>query len=103
MSDVGTPLTVNAIDDPGAECLCVKEHNPNAVQFHVHHIVPLAWGGADVQDNEVLICPTTHDNIHRLLREWKKAGGRPAWRIEKNFGPYARRLAQQGWENRATT
>lgn len=91
-------LTINAIDNPGAQCHCVVNHNPNAVQLHVHHILPLAWGGLKERDNEVLVCPSTHDNIHRLLREYKKADGRPSWSIERYFGSYAREMAADAWE-----
>lgn len=91
-------MTINVIDNPGARCECVTDHNPNAVQLHVHHILPLSWGGAKEKANELLICPTTHDNVHRLLREYKKANGRPSWNVEKYFGVHARELAAEGWK-----
>jgi len=33
-----------------------------------HHIQPLALGGPDVPGNIVNCCPTSHANIHVLLR-----------------------------------
>lgn len=94
----GMTRTINLIDDPGAACLCVSDHVPKAVQLHVHHILPKSWGGSDHPDNEILLCPSTHDNVHRLLREYQKVGGEPDWAIRRHFGAYARDLAARAWD-----
>lgn len=96
-SVVGDPLTINRIDHPDVSCACVADHNPNEVQLHRHHIWPLGWSGPNQTDNIVLLCPTTHANIHRLLREYAKAGGEPSWDIRRWFGRYANEMAATGW------
>ena len=101
LAAVGQPRTVNAFTDPGASCPCVSDHNPNVITFNIHHIQPLAHGGADTEDNEILICATTHYSVHHLLREAFKRDVSPnevPWEIRKRFGPFARDLAQQGWD-----
>lgn len=95
------PRTVNTWDDPAASCACVADHNPNAVQLHVHHIWPLGMGGPDDPANEVLVCPTTHAKIHRLLREAVKTSTPPVelpWAMRRSFGAYAVQIAQAGYE-----
>lgn len=92
------PLTVNAFTHPDARCDCVADHNPNVITFHRHHILPLGMGGADEPSNTVLLCPTVHYAVHHLLREWVKTGGEPVWEIRRRFGPYARGLAEEGWD-----
>lgn len=94
---VGDPATINLIDDPWAECVCVADHNPNAIQLHRHHILPLAWGGTDDPSNVVLLCPSTHANVHRLIREYANVGGVPSWTLRRRFGWYARQLADDAW------
>lgn len=94
---VGQPQTVNVFTDPTARCLCVSDHNPNVIVFHRHHIWPLGMGGPDEPENLVLLCPTSHDATHNLLRAWVKAGGEPSWEIRRRFGPYVRRLAEEGY------
>lgn len=79
-------------------CQCVVGHTPQPVELHLHHILPLDWGGREVEDNQIFLCPTTHDNIHLLLREYRRANGRPNWHVEKYFGDYARTFAALGWE-----
>lgn len=32
-----------------------------------HHVQPLGMGGPDEPGNKILICPTGHSNIHRLM------------------------------------
>lgn len=86
-------------DSEGA-CVCCSDHNPNPMELHRHHVWPKYYGGPDIPENLVWVCPTTHVNVHELLREYEKAGGRPSWEIEKRFGPYTRKLALMGWERR---
>lgn len=88
---------INAFTHPDAECLCVAEHNPTVVTFHQHHIWPLAMGGPDTWANIVTLCPTSHANVHHLLREWVRAAGPPPWTIRRRFNHYVRGLAETGW------
>lgn len=83
--------------DHGATCVCVADHNPNPVELNLHHIWPKASGGPDADWNLVWLCPTSHVNVHELLREWFRAGGEPAWVIRSRFNPYVRAIAEDGW------
>lgn len=90
--------------DADFECLCVMEHNPNPMELHLHHILPLYLGGDDVPKNLIPLCPTSHANVHELLREWMKANGKPTWAVRHKFGPYIRFLAELGytaWQERS--
>lgn len=50
----------------------------DAPEVDVHHIVPVAAGGTNSEDNLVVLCPTCHRLVHRYnfsarqLREYKK-------------------------------
>ena len=91
-----TPLPRMAHDD-GQSCICVLFHNPNPMELHRHHIFPLGMGGTGTPDNTVWLCPTSHANVHELLRAWVKYEGTPPWDIRKKFGPYIRDMAAQGY------
>lgn len=54
--------------DEHATCVCVSEHRPPALELNAHHILPLYLGGPDVPDNLVWLCPTTHANVHEVMR-----------------------------------
>lgn len=54
--------------DHGRACACVWEHRPPVLELHRHHILPLYLGGPNTADNIVWLCPTTHTNVHELLR-----------------------------------
>lgn len=82
------------------ECPCVGNHNPNPRELHVHHIVPLAWGGPDHPDNEVALCPTQHYNVHRLLRLYVKYDGRPPSDLTRRYSAYAKAMASRAWEDK---
>ncbi len=84
--------------DGGQTCLCVRDHNPNPMELHIHHVHPLANGGSDTDENRVWLCPTAHVNVHELMRFWFRAGGRPAWEIERRYSAFVRDLAQRGYE-----
>ena len=42
--------------------------------LHVHHIVPVSFGGGDEPSNLVVICPNCHALAHTLTRRSKKWG-----------------------------
>lgn len=96
--DAGEVVAVSARIAEHDYCKCVVSHVPQPVELHLHHILPLDWGGREVEENLVLLCPTTHENVHLLLREYRRANGRPNWHVEKYFGDYARTLAALGWD-----
>ncbi len=93
MADLGSPRTLSADE---ATCLCVGDHNPNPHELHVHHIVPLAFGGPDVASNEMPLCPTTHSNVHRAIREFDRYG-----EFRSRWNAYTRDLARRAIEGRA--
>ena len=90
---IGQPFTLDPVLHP---CLCVTDHNPNPRLNHRHHIIPLAWGGPDTDDNTVSLCPTTHANLHAELQEWVRVG-RPTY---TSLHPYVRTLLRRAWEGR---
>lgn len=83
--------------DVGEHCACVNNHNPNPMELHQHHIWPMGMNGPDVEDNVVWLCPTSHVNVHELLRAWVKYESKPPWSIRKFFSPYIRALAAEGF------
>ena len=60
--------------DPGATCSCAAEHRPPVLEYEAHHVLPIGMGGPDTADNRLWVCPTTHANIHELLRLMCRAG-----------------------------
>lgn len=83
--------------DHGKSCACVATHTPAPQELNRHHIYPLGEGGTDAPDNVVWLCPTSHVNVHELLREIIRYEGDPPWDIRKRFGPYIRELAYEGY------
>lgn len=83
--------------DAGEHCACVGNHNPNPMELHRHHVHPLGEGGPATDDNVVWLCPTSHVNVHELLRAWIRFEGEPPWEIRKHFGPYVRNMAAEGY------
>ena len=79
-------------------CNCVSEHRPTPSTFERHHILPLAWGGSDDPDNVVSLCPTTHSDTHKLLREYRRLMEAPPWEFRRHYGYTARRLAFNAWQ-----
>lgn len=55
--------------DSGKKCICAADHHPDPLELERHHIWPLGMGGSDAEENVVWVCPTTHTNIHEILRE----------------------------------
>lgn len=83
--------------DEGQVCACVSSHVPKPMELNKHHIHPLGMGGEDVPANVVWLCPTAHANVHELLRAWVKYEGEPPWEIRRNFSPYIRDVAEDGY------
>lgn len=91
--------------DAAAECLCCVDHRPPVLEYNEHHILPTYLGGADVPENLVWLCPTTHANTHELLRHMMRSGAM-SYRQAQNLQPrpvsrYAFDLALEGfrrWE-----
>lgn len=77
-------------------CECVAGHRPAAPNPEGHHLWPLYLGGPAHPATLVGLCPTTHDQVHRLLRAMVKAG---AW-LPRQLGQprYAHQVATLGWQ-----
>lgn len=92
--------TVSVLDNPAVQCACVGKHIPKAMELHKHHVWPLGEGGPDTKENLLLLCPTTHANVHRLWRLYEKHNGRPPWDMLKNYSEYTRSIVEKGRELR---
>lgn len=89
-----------ALDGNQYRCKCVGKHIPKALELHRHHVWPLGEGGPDVRENLVILCPTTHSNVHRLWRLYDEYNGRPPWDILKTYSEYTRAIVERGREER---
>jgi hypothetical protein len=88
--------------DHGQICPCVADHRPAPLELNRHHIHPLAAGGPDDDSNIAWICPTTHANVHELLRLIVARCGDLPWTVvtalyEQPVSRYAFHLAHEGW------
>lgn len=88
--------------DEGLVCPCVAEHRPAPLELNLHHIWPLYLGGPDTAANKTPVCPTTHVNVHELLRVFLSPVGiltfsecSAAW--PQPVSRYAYKLAMQGY------
>lgn len=80
------------------ECKCVGKHVPLPMILNVHHVVPQYYGGETSHANLIKICPTTHDNVHELLREYDKLNGPPPGQFRKHYSKYVQTLAKIAWQ-----
>lgn len=89
------------VNDSRYFCKCVSKHVPKPLELHKHHVWPLSEGGEDTKDNYIVVlCPTSHRNVHRLWREYEANDGRPSWDYLRNFSEYTRELVEKGRELR---
>ena len=98
--------------DETARCLCVADHRPPPLEYEWHHVWPLSMGGDDTPvgqegGNGVWLCPTTHTNVHELLRLLMRYGpltyGEVSALQERPVSRFALRLASDGyWKWRAS-
>lgn len=88
--------------DKGKRCLCVSDHRPPVLEFIEHHIWPEFMGGPDTEDNLVWLCPTTHYNVHEILRSLVKGGRLTYWKVRAfQLAPvnrYAYQIALDGFD-----
>lgn len=90
-------LAAGSSEAEGRVCRCVKVHVPKIWILHSHHIWPLATGGPDEPWNRLWLCPSTHNDVHDLLRQYRRHKGLPPGSILSRYGLYARVVAQDGW------
>ena len=82
------------------KCQCVGKHIPKPMELHKHHVWPIGEGGPDIKANLVLLCPTTHANVHRLWKLYEEYEGRPPWHLINKYSEYARGIVERGREAR---
>lgn len=92
--------TTGGVTRVPVSCQCVGKHIPKVMETEKHHIWPIGEGGPDIKENLLVLCPTTHSNIHKLWRIYEKVGGRPSWEILKNYSEFAREVVEKGRELR---
>ncbi len=88
--------------DAGAACRCVSEHRPPVLEYAYHHIFPKALGGPDGPENLVALCPSSHANVHELLRLMLRTGRTLTdWELQqvedRPVSRYAAALARDGY------
>lgn len=85
----------------GRRCLCQATHRPAPLEFERHHIWPLGLDGPDTDDNIVWVCPTTHTNIHEILRIFMRFGLVSFYDIGAQYtvpvSKYAYQVAKEGF------
>lgn len=94
-------MTKQMLAPPGSVCKCVTKHIPKPMELHVHHIWPIGEGGQDVPGNTVVLCPTTHSNVHKLWRLYERRGGKPSWDELKKYSEFTRYVVEKGRDLRA--
>lgn len=77
-------------------CVCVSDHRPTVLEPERHHLWPVYLGGPEHPQTLVLLCNTTHSNVHRILRAMVKAG---TW-LPRNPGEprYSHQIATLGYQ-----
>jgi len=89
-------IDLSAIGQKGL-CKCVGKHVPLPTVVHKHHILPIYLGGGNDPSNFIYLCPTTHDNVHSLLRQYAKSNGRPPGAVCKHYSAFVEVLAARAW------
>lgn len=82
-------------DSPTLPCVCVGKHLPRPVKCEPWWIVPLEWGGEDVEENRVWVCPTTRANLVLAWEIMAEKGVRA--RMPSSMSNYAVRVAREGY------
>jgi hypothetical protein len=79
-------------------CTIHSMHKPHPYVNHRHHVWPLGEGGPDTQDNQIVVCPTGHANIHEVIRLHKLYMGRPPYSEVKRFSFKEREYGKIGFD-----
>lgn len=98
----GVDVAMRPVGPTGPSCQCVAKHRPQPREEEIHHIVPQGapFGGPDVASNRVPLCPTTHSNVHMLIRLQLKArkAGTTAGKVVNRYSPFVRDLADRAMD-----
>lgn len=60
------------VAENGPACMACSTVMPDKSLLNLHHVVPVARGGQNEDDNLALICPNCHAKAHWLDRQLKK-------------------------------
>lgn len=93
-------ITLEEVRELGVMCKCVGKHVPLPMAYHKHHIIPKYLGGTDSKENLLVLCPTTHYNVHALLQHYGRYKGTPPGSVRKHYSDYVQGLAKRAWEGR---
>lgn len=52
----------------GRRCEACKVEMADKSLLHLHHVVPVARGGTNIEENTILLCPNCHATAHYLDR-----------------------------------
>lgn len=87
--------------DHDAACTCAADHRPPPLELHSHHVWPLYLGGPDTTENRRWLCPTTHANVHEILRALCRDGlltfTEYGYVTDRPVSRFAYRLAVEGY------
>lgn len=72
------------------------------LELEHHHIQPQQYDGPSAPENLVWVCPTTHANIHEILREIIRRKGYLSWSEalrtwDDGLNRYAFQVAHDGY------
>lgn len=91
-------LGLGIVATTSAKCVVHVNHSPVPRVNVIHHVWPKGKGGPDVAENRIVVCPTGHYNIHKLLAEYEKANGDPGAKARQPFTSSEQQFAALGFE-----
>lgn len=80
-----------------ASCVLHRDHVPATHINEIHHVWPKGDGGPDIPENRIVVCATGHNNIHKLINEFKSYEGRVPYTVLRTYSFEERRYAKLGW------
>ncbi len=83
--------------DEGKICRCVKKHVPQPAELELHHVWPIYLGGPK-NGWQIWLCPTTHMNVHELIRLKVKTLDKIEAIDMREYNRYTKQLAQEAYE-----
>jgi len=78
-------------------CACVGDHRPLVLEYEKHHLWPIGMGGPEHKATLLLLCPSTHSSVHRILRDMVKNDWHPRRRHEPAYAHHVATLGYQAW------
>ena len=67
------------------ECKCCTKHVPLPTILKKY--------------NNIILCPTTYDNVIEYKRIWESYGSRPAGNVRKHFSEYVQQIVESVIDN----